>query len=194
MFDMLIVQAPDGPQPAPMVVQVANTDGQVSGYQEPINETFGICRFLPRRTGPTIDKTVYSNLEPSALAADIGLHDSSRFVDLINYDQAKVTILQKPKHGAMTEDYYYNPEAGFVGNDKVIFLVEGRDERSGMPVTFKLVYNLKVTKETEHSYVKNWDRIENKYCPKQLWKISSARQGGRAGHTRHHDVILPSRR
>lgn len=45
----------------------------------------------------------------------------------INTDNALVTILQQPKHGALSkdlsQDIFYYPDAGYSGKDKAVFLV-----------------------------------------------------------------------
>lgn len=55
----------------------------------------------------------------------------------INYDEAEVTLLKKPKYGHISNDLYpgrnisYYPNAGYTGNDEVLlFWLPSKERRS----------------------------------------------------------------
>jgi len=103
---------------------------------------------------------------------------------------AETQLLELPKHGTIKlqnrdtgnfdiepvldqylsgEGYGYKPNDGYVGPDKVVFLVKMGDYK------VKVVYYLKVvTTELTRSDVKNGYK---KYCPKTIWQISSFSDG-----------------
>lgn len=87
------------------------------------------------------------------------------------YEYADVTVLQQPKHGTLSKDlspqnaitYYPNP--GYIGNDKVVFLVNIDGHK------IKVIHTIKVRDLKDF----NTNPFSGtRYCPAHgWWKISS---------------------
>ena len=85
------------------------------------------------------------------------------------FDGAKVSLLVKPKHGAVKLEegqlaidsswYKYYPQTGFEGTDRFVMQVE----KSGIKV--KIYYVIKALDDVEATAG---------YCPKEFWKISQS--------------------
>ncbi|MBC3930885.1 hypothetical protein [Undibacterium curvum] len=155
--------------------------------------TYGVCKFVPSRNASDFDKKIdnaYSALSVIYSAHDIGMFVDPRSpeIDTTSTD-ISFTVFESPRHGKLTEfndvhglkDFKYEPDENFIGTEKIVLLVKGKEGRTdldrpkGTPIEFKLVYYIKVTKEKYRDYLqleKNGARIDNKYCPRIFWPIS----------------------
>ena len=104
--------------------------------------------------------------------------------------KAEIQLLELPKHGTIklqngntgnfdlepvldrfiSDDAYgYKPDSGYVGPDKVVFLVKMGDYK------VKVVYYLKVV--TTELTKRDLENGYKKYCPKTIWQISASSNG-----------------
>ncbi|EXI82128.1 MAG: hypothetical protein AW10_00814 [Candidatus Accumulibacter appositus] len=150
-----------------------------------IRGTYGVCRFMPSVTasgGDAQDGEIHYTLEVSATASDIGIFDHPRLPDLDFYGNT-FTVIEPPKHGQLIKfenkstlkDLRYVPNSNYVGADRIVVLVNGIDQRTTEAVEFKLVYFLKITKESYQDYLRLGEKIGRKYCPKLQWPIAVPR-------------------
>ena len=173
---MLIMDMPNvPPQAAPVLMQIAAVAQKTPNRpdSESLYGSMGVCA-----VSPTLEKMgigtdpLFSNgmaLSPQSeglrrlpeAANDVALQKAAKF--------ASVQILQQPKHGVIVSkdnDSFYVPNQGYVGNDKVVFLVniDGRN--------VKTVYYLKVVDAELNA--QSFDELYKKYCPAETdWQISS---------------------
>jgi hypothetical protein len=174
--DMLIMDMPNVPsQAAPVLMQIAavtqNTPNKSDS--ESLYGSMGVCAVSPSLekmgigSGTSLTNGLSLYPQGTALrrlpeaANDVALQKAAKF--------ASVQILQQPKHGVIVSkdgDFYFVPDKGYVGNDKVVFLVniDGRN--------VKTVYYIKVV--DVESNPGNFDYLYNKYCPKGTndWQVS----------------------
>jgi hypothetical protein len=181
--DMLIMDIPNvPPQAAPVLMQIAAVTQKTPSKPDPesLYGSMGVCM-----VSPTLEKMgigtdpLFSNgmsLSPQSeglrrlpeAANDVALQKAAEY--------ASVQILLQPKHGVIVHkdgDFNYIPTKGYVGNDKVVFLVniDGR--------IVKTVYYLKVVDAELNS--QTFDALYKKYCPEETdWQISSNTTEGNA--------------
>lgn len=155
--------------------------------------TVGVCNLSPKvdetnLAERSMDESIISPLSPEQMAWNIfplkypeysrgdistlELLRSEKGPDFQTIDTTKATfkILQQPKHGTLTEDQpkeiFYHPNAGYVGEDKAVFLVNMQG------YNIKVIYYFKVADvDLEKGNIQN---IWNKYCPKDNWLISNS--------------------
>lgn len=88
----------------------------------------------------------------------------------INADSATVKVLESPKHGALSKDLTkeisYYPNLGYVGTDKVMFLVD----MVGYNIKVVYYFNVADVNLEKGDIQKIW----YKYCPKDNWLISNS--------------------
>jgi hypothetical protein len=164
--NMFVLAMPDiPPQQAPVIVQVQSKQQINSG----LFGTIGVCwaqlnpgTIDPKRDvagGYTLDVRGYAD---SIFSRGVGMPQS---LDL-DYENAKVDILQPPKHGTLAQGRYpgndlsYYPDPNYFGNDKAVFLVniEGH--------SIKVVYYIKLVKGNDFS---KFADDYKKYCPSPNW-------------------------
>jgi len=134
--------------------------------------SMGVCAVSPTlakmRIGTNSSQTNGRSLYPQGTALRRLPEDFGANL-LVILDNAAVQILQQPKHGVIVSkdnDSFYVPTQGYVGNDKVVFLVniDGR--------IVKTVYYLKVVDSELNS--ESFDALYKKYCPPPAdWQISA---------------------
>jgi hypothetical protein len=118
---MFIQDMPDiPPQNAPVMIAQAN---QAQLATNNIDRTVGVCHIVPN--GPYHDRDSAENLiEPAVAAFEYFRLYEHRTVSF----QAKVTILQNPKHGILKDVgegvYSYQPNFGYLGKDQATVSVE----------------------------------------------------------------------
>lgn len=182
MFDLLIVEPPTTVnQLPPLVFQLTQAENKGKWLQDgPIKGTFALCQEVPSYATDQEFKSdsAHYALTPAISAEDIGRFDSP-FVINLSGDETE-TLLQSPKHGTLIppikggarSTWRYVPERNFVGVDRIDFLVKGKDEQLESAVEFKLIYQIKVTREKHSDYVRQQDpSITEKYCPRSITPI-----------------------
>jgi hypothetical protein len=124
------------------------------GQAEPDDVTrasFQLCRAMPFISE--------YGLDPLNDALMLGLHNLPDIIDL--QDGAVARLAAQPRHGNLarfrrTPDnrgtWRYTPDPGFVGNDRVEFLVRGK-AKGGGPVEFRLTYKLRMKAENLLAYL-----------------------------------------
>jgi hypothetical protein len=180
---MLIMDMPGiPPQEIPVLMQAAFV-AQKTQKVKPLYGTMGVCMVSPTLAkmgiGTASSHTNGLSLYPQGAA--LRRLPNVRFDGELQAaaEGAPVEIIQQPKHGVIVAkdgDYNYLPEQGYVGNDKVVFLVNGNDK-----VVFlvnidgrivKAVYYIKVVDTELNSG--SFHELYKKYCPKETdWQISS---------------------
>jgi hypothetical protein len=175
--DMLIMDMPNvPPQAAPVLMQTAAVMQKIPSKPdtESLYGSMGACVVSPSLEkmgiGSGTSLTNGLSLYPQGTALrrlpeavnDVALQKAAKY--------ASVQIFQQPKHGIIVSkdgDFYFVPDKGYVGNDKVVFLVniDGRN--------VKTVYYIKVI--DVESNPGNFDYLYNKYCPQGTndWQISA---------------------
>jgi hypothetical protein len=121
-----------------------------SNESEPANRTvtgaFLICRAMPLNSSDKDfkpDETEYK-LWPPNLASNIGRFNTPERVELDGSESARLVV--KPRHGklisypatSMGAWWRYTPAPGFVGTDRMEFIVTGKRAPLGDPVEFRL--------------------------------------------------------
>jgi hypothetical protein len=163
----------------------AKDDSSDSGLaNRTVTGKFLICRVMPLNSNDKDfkpDETEYK-LWPPNEAADIGRFNSPEPVDLDGSESARLVV--KPRHGklipfpatSMGAWWRYTPAPGFVGTDRVEFLVTGKREPLGNPVQFRLIYKLRVTREKLPAYLQQFDppkySVTDTYCPKTITRLA----------------------
>lgn len=147
------------------------------------NLTLGFCQLIPNLTYLPVGRE--HELLPAPIASyELGLFDEhynqmpkeqkKSALDLLE-SSAKVTVLQQPKNGLLTDiakpafsppitGLFYNPTPGYFGKDQVIFLIEIGDYK------IQLIFNIFVVDGSPE----NPDAIAEK-CGKRgkYYKIST---------------------
>jgi hypothetical protein len=135
----------------------------------------GVCYLSAKvnQIDPEKNKENGLSLSPRVNASEIFTFNPLEGSQYLGYETADVSVLQPPLHGTLSNDLSprsavpYYPDPGYVGNDKVIFLVN----IGGYKV--KVVFFIKVLGgNTDPSL------LYNKYCPNiNPWKISQDANG-----------------
>ena len=180
-IDMLMLDhSVDGFNNMPSLIQVA--------YKNVVKtdvSTVGVC-FLSTNA-EKMDKNIQDQIDPMSAKAygafGLEFKDIYDRDGIINwYDNAQLQVVQKPTNGTLSgRDFFYRPNPGFVGNDKIIYLVSGQGP-DGKPHSVKLVYYFKVVKDLISKLGYNNDNISDEirakkrlaYCAgrPETWLIS----------------------
>ncbi len=173
--DMLIMDMPNvPPQAAPVLMQIATVAQKTPSKPDPesLYGVMGVCVVSPTLAkmgmGSNSSLTNGLSLYPQGTALRRIPEASDDVALQMAAKEASVQILQQPKHGVIVSkdgDFNYVPNEGYVGNDKVVFLVniDGRN--------VKTVYYIKVVDATLTS--RSFDELYKKYCPAETdWRIS----------------------
>jgi hypothetical protein len=160
------------PQYAPVVIaQVVQSQKDTANA----DRTIGVCQLIDNPpNAPREPWTAGNGLDPLRAVRNYFRIIENQRVDLRG---ARLSVLENPKHGTLQETisatieasgyegkgYFYIPEAGYLGKDRVTFLVELADGRK-----VKAVHYLKVMIGVVE------EDIEDKgHCPNgNYWKIS----------------------
>jgi hypothetical protein len=149
-----------------------------------VTGTFLICMAMPLNSSDKDfkpDETEYK-LWPPSLASDIGRFNTPEPVELDGSESARLVV--KPRHGklipfpavSMGAWWRYTPDPGFVGTDRVEFIVTGKRAPLGDPVQFRLIYKLKVTREKLPAYLQQFDppkrSVTDTYCPRSITRLA----------------------
>lgn len=176
--DMLIMDMPDMPPQQTPIIYVQK--GQTRTNE--LDGSVGVCFLAPtvKTENDVRNDPDLFDLAPREFADNLyarGPGSDPRLI--LDYKNAKLTVLQAPKHGTVSKDMspgkdiLYYPDPGFLGNDKVIFLVDIEGHK------VKVVYFVKVLPEDKFTN-SNLESTFHKYCPSQnplensrtWWKIS----------------------
>jgi VCBS repeat-containing protein len=179
--DMLFLAITDvPPTPANERVLVATAP---SSFVKALN--YGVCEFVNSGVGRDdgndlwpqrfitefLPKEIHEKLENNVLDSE----ELSLVSDWM--DNITVKRLQEPKHGIMLDEGKYLPNEGYIGKDRVAFLLEGKD-LNGHPISMKLTYYINVMPESQfHNVIendKNFQQALKKYCGSTAgtWQIS----------------------
>jgi hypothetical protein len=174
-------------QGARAIARMAEKEGSNDSRQEnrTVTGTFMMCRAMPLNSSDKDfkpDETEYE-LWPLREASDIGRFNSPEVVELDGSESARLAV--KPRHGKLI--YYpaisvnggwwrYTPAPGFVGTDRVTFIVTGKRASLGDPVEFRLIYKLRVTREKLPAYIQQFDppklSVTDTYCPRRITRLA----------------------
>jgi hypothetical protein len=166
-IDMLIMPMPElPPQQAPVVILSATAERNDGLYG-----TVGVCTVSPKTEQMDAEKERDGNyfLSPRVYASNIFALRPPVSGEP-NYEQAEVTVLRPPMHGTLSGDFSpekhisYYPTSGYVGNDKVVFLVN----IDGYKV--KVEYLIKIRDQKD---LAARPAAGGGYCPDPNWWISS---------------------
>ena len=116
-------------------------------------------------------------------AASFGLSGVGGAYDILDSAHT-IVLLSSPQYGELIEyssmirlgikDYFYKPQLGFVGTDKVVFEVRAFDSLLQKNIAILVNYDIKITAEQYKEYLGNgWSSLSKKYCPEYIWRISS---------------------
>lgn len=168
---MLIMDMPDiPPQQAPIIMLAQAAQPST----KELYGTVGVCSVSPKAEQMDAEKIKegYYSLSTRAYADNIF---SIKPLDhgIVDYENAEVTVLQQPKYGTLSKDLSpgkdisYYPDPGYIGNDKVIFLVNIEGYK------IKVVYLIKVVDIKDF----NANPSHRGECPKftNWWVISSSK-------------------
>jgi hypothetical protein len=178
--DMLFLAMTDVPPPVNEKVLVATAP---SNSVKALN--YGVCEFVNSSVGRDngndlwpqrfitefLPKEIHEKLENNVLDSE----ELSLVSDWM--DNITVKRLQEPKHGIMLDKGKYLPNEGYIGKDRVDFLLEGKD-LSGHPISMKLKYYINVMPESQfHNVIENnkdFQQALKKYCGSTVatWQIS----------------------
>ncbi|MBL8482226.1 MAG: hypothetical protein JNJ60_08530 [Rhodocyclaceae bacterium] len=184
LFDMV---PPDNEHP--LVVAVGNSAAQVRNSG--LYGTVGGCALVVRSLSDGVVGVLPNTtniLYPGDAALQIFLHKGE--VDLLDspsvQDEAghstKTIVLEQPKHGRLIwlgdkgnvtnygaeNSYRYEPNKGYIGTDKAIFLTELAGHR------IKVIQYIKVTEKTIE--IDNYKKLYDRYCPRRTWLISDEQE------------------
>jgi hypothetical protein len=177
--NMLILDAPYiSTQEASVFIQVASARRQYSAKSN-ATQLFGVVGVCT--PSPTFEQLKHStnshfsdglSLYPDGGA--VTMFPEARFdIDLqAAIEAAKAEVVQQPKHGNVEfKDgigFKYVPNPGYVGSDKIEFLVnvDGKN--------IKVQYFVKVVDDAKLLDTLNQRERSRKYCPKDQWRISSS--------------------
>lgn len=136
--------------------------------QTPIkpDRTIGVCQLVNStgaKSGSDPRSPIYAVSPVPTVSDYINMHEK-RHSGL----EGKATLLQKPEHGVLKEEwnqnYRYLPVADYLGNDSATFMVEIGD------LNVKAVYYFKVI---DGGAIGGTEDQDKKNCPKGMyWKIS----------------------
>jgi hypothetical protein len=132
-----------------------------------------VCYAMPKLlVGALPEQDANYRVQPAAAAHDFGIFkDGAKFS--LN-DEATERLVVRPKHGkllsrASTKGWpyaLYVPNAGFVGQDLVVFDVDGKDSQVGGDLKLRVKFQIKVTAEPLEDYLgQAGERLQRKYCP-----------------------------
>lgn len=171
--DMLVMAMPDMPPQQAPIVMLAQA---VQPSTKKLYGTVGVCSVSPKTEQMDAEKIRegYYSLSTRAYAMNIFSTEIDPVV--LDYENAQVTVLQQPKHGTLSKDLSpskditYYPDSRFIGNDKVIFLVNIEGYK------IKVVHSIKVRDLKDFNINRG---IGSSYCPNPNWRTISST------HVRH---------
>lgn len=175
---MLVLDVPVAPdQQAPTMMMVV-ADNRATSREitvEPGKGAIGVCRYVPKVNVDEVLNARYA-LSPATYLHDLLMngYEVGGLAEKLDLNSAVVTVLQLPKHGSLGAQpkYIYQPNNGYVGNDKVTFQVEGQDLIDGQPMKYNLDFFIKVIPESKIDS-SNVEILNEKYCPEVNWRIST---------------------
>lgn len=174
--DMLIFEMPYlPPATVPVALYLADAGGahgdKPSIESERFEATLGLCHAMP--SGVKVG--AYSMSPAGDLMGGPG---SWRYqLDPSEARSATIRMLKGPAHGELkqssVDEYQYVPKQDYVGNDRVVFSIEGKLTRSDsyLPFKYKVIYFIKVTKGGDQSNVNLGTTTRKNYCPEWRWYI-----------------------
>ena len=195
--NMLILDAPYiSTQEAPAIIQIASAKIQENAKANTTQlfGVVGVCTpsptFVQLKQGTNAHFTDGISLYPDGGA--ITMFPEARFdTDLqAAIEAAKAEVVEQPKHGVVVfKDgigFKYVPNPGYVGNDKIDFLVniDGKN--------IKVQYFIKVVDDAKLLDTLNQRERFGKYCPKDQWRISSSLGDSSALGRFDHSILLRS--
>jgi hypothetical protein len=150
------------PQYAQVMLVQASQSQQVKSQYE---RTIGVCTLI--NNPPNAPKEPWAGSSATSPAAVVALYYQNIEGRVFGYEGARVSVIESPQHGNLqaTDDgaYYYFPESGYLGKDRVTFLVE-IDGRK-----FKVVHYVQMME-----IVPEYAHEDRQYCPNGfVWKISA---------------------
>lgn len=137
--------------------------------KEKLDGAIGVCspQLNKGKIDPAEDKAGWYTLDVRGYAASLFSQGSGKNPSLeLDFDNAKITVLQAPKHGTISQGHYlgndlsYYPSSNYEGTDKAIFLVDIEGHH------VNVVYYFKVVRGNDNS--KFTDDFK-KYCPSPNW-------------------------
>ena len=146
-----------------------------------VNRTVGQCIVSPTPSPTDLKYPDYFSIFPKGVAWTNYPSKAHDQVLATGYDDAVVTILQKPKHGILSGDFtdgkgrdgFYYPNPGYKGNDKAVFLVN----KDGYKV--KVILYFKVPNLSIDDLYQDAQGYFEKYCNNvNIWKISGQTPDG----------------
>ncbi len=183
--DMPFISAPDiPPQQAPLITVASAAQSSI----KELYGTIGECTVVEKLNDSGYRKlyvrdvawNIFSHKNPSLIGGmpETKVHPEKftgddKYFGAGDIDRATVQVLLPPKHGVLTKEFspfqeiFYHPNAGYVGKDTAVFLVN----MGG--------YNIKVDYYIEVVDVKKYgnpkvDGIHYKHCPVDEWVISNS--------------------
>lgn len=144
---MLIMDMPDiPPQQASVIIEAKASQTNKDGYYG----TVGVCFARPTKEEMSSEKDPNGeyDIAPRVYANNI-FYRGSGFPQShdLDYETSKISVLEAPKHGALSSDLSpgkiisYYPDAGYVGKDKVVLLVDIEGYKVKVVYFFKVVSN-----------------------------------------------------
>ena len=154
---------PDMPaQSTPVVIAMASHDKKGAAKTD---RTIGICHLIENQ--PDSMYSAVNGLSPVLAVKSYIWKQEHILIDKADLKDAKVSILQKPKHGVLKDEgsgyYGYNPSnLDYRGPDRATVLVEVAGRKVKVKYFFKVMQS-----------VPGGTEGYKKYCPKgEVWKIS----------------------
>lgn len=174
---MLIMDMPDiPPQQVPIIMLAQAAQPNI----KELYGTVGVCSVSPKVEQMDAEKIKegYFSLSTRVYASNLfAIKPLDPELDprmvAMDYENADVTVLLQPKHGTLSKDLSpgkdisYYPDSGYIGNDKVIFLVDIEGYK------IQVVHLIKVV-DIKGS---NTNPSHRRECPKSTnwWVISSSK-------------------
>jgi hypothetical protein len=160
---MFMMDMPDVPPQYTQVMLVQASQSQQTKAQ--YERTIGVCQLI--NNPPNAPKEPWAGSSATSPAAAVALYYQNIEGRVFDYEGARVSVIESPKHGnlqAMDDGaYYYFPETGYLGKDRVTFLVEIGGSK------FKVAHYLQMME-----IVPEYAHEDRQYCPKGIvWKISA---------------------
>ena len=191
MLDMIYLNMPDS------VPQIIYEQAQLTENRSTVRQmTYGVCKFaISTKSSPVFeDSSVNAFAVDQLMVRFLPKELQEKFFrNELSFDQRdwiddwsrtfKVEILRHPSHGKMVNSYtqytQYLPDVGYIGKDRVDFLVTGKDDK-GHPIAMTLIYYINVLEDKD--FDKNsinktaYQNALKKYCGvrNESWRISDS--------------------
>jgi hypothetical protein len=171
-FAMFIPDMPALPPQSSSIVMIAQTN-QAQLSTKKAERVLGVCKVIANEERKDGNGEIYPNSTDlmAVEAAEDYLTSYENRTDLTVEDAAaaKTTVLSQPKHGTLKEDvalngeYFYFPDADYVGKDSAEVLVEIK----GIKVKVRYFFHLETTDPGPNAY--------ELYCEERggQWKIAT---------------------